>query len=57
MISLPRVDLANIVGTARESLGRLLKDFKEEQLIEIQDKLIELTNEDKLRHIASSEYY
>ena len=33
-ILLPREDLANIIGTARESLGRLLKELKEEQLIE-----------------------
>ena len=30
-ILLPREDLANMIGTARESLGRLLKEFKEEK--------------------------
>lgn len=55
-ILLPREDLANIIGTARESLGRLLKDFKEEQLIEIDSKIIRLCDPPKLLRIASSEY-
>jgi len=36
-IELPRDDLANIVGTARESLGRLLKEFKKDKLISIEN--------------------
>ena len=55
-ILLPREDLANIIGTARESLGRLLKELKEEQLIEIDSKIIRLSNPPKLLKIASSEY-
>ena len=55
-ILLPREDLANIIGTARESLGRLLKEFKEEQLIEIDSKIIRLCDPPKLLKIASSEY-
>ena len=55
-VLLPREDLANIIGTARESLGRLLKEFKEEQLIEIDSKIIRLSNPPKLLKIASSEY-
>ncbi len=56
-ITLPREDLANIIGTARESLGRLLKDFKEEGLIKIEAKAIELLEVEKLKKIASSENY
>jgi len=55
-IQLPREDLANLIGTARESLGRLLKDFKEEKLIQIEGRFIKCTNTDKLLRIASSEY-
>ena len=57
LISIPREDLANLIGTARESLGRLLKDFKEEGLIKIEAKSIELLESNKLEKIASSEYY
>lgn len=55
-IILPREDLANIVGTARESLGRLLKEFREEKLIDIDKKIIRLNDLSKLQRIASSEY-
>lgn len=55
-IFLPREDLANIIGTARESLGRLLKEFKEDQLVEVDNKIIRLKQPDKLQKIASSEY-
>lgn len=41
-INLPREDLANIIGTVRESLGRILKEFKEEKLICINNKSIEI---------------
>lgn len=56
-ISLPREDLANLIGTARESLGRLLKDFKEENLIEINGRSITCLETSKLLSIASSEYH
>lgn len=54
-IVLPREDLANIIGTARESLGRLLKEFKEEDLIKISGRSIELVDCDELRSIAFPE--
>ncbi|MFT4737073.1 MAG: CRP-like cAMP-binding protein [Cyclobacteriaceae bacterium] len=53
-ILLSRKDLANIVGMARESLGRLLKDFREEKLILINQKSIELVNYAKLQKVADS---
>lgn len=55
-IRLPREDLSNLIGTARESLGRLLKDFKEDNLITIEGRFIRCTNTSKLLKIASSEY-
>ena len=55
-ILLPREDLANIIGTARESLGRLLKEFKEEELIEVDNKILRITNHEKLLKLASSNY-
>lgn len=53
-INLSREDLANIIGTARESLGRLLKDFKEEKLIKINKRTIEIINFEKMKKLAKS---
>lgn len=52
-MSFSREDLANIVGTATESLIRTLSDFKDEKLIEIKDGKIVLVNEVKLREIRN----
>lgn len=51
-INLPREDLANIIGTARESLGRLLKEFKEENLISVNKRTIEIINPEKMRKLV-----
>lgn len=47
-IHISREDLANIAGTATESLIRTLSDFKAEKLVEIKDGNIIITNEKKL---------
>ncbi len=47
-IHISREDLANIAGTATESLIRTLSDFKSEKLIEIKDGYIIICNEKKL---------
>lgn len=47
-INISREDLANIAGTATESLIRTLGDFKSEKLIEIKDGCIVILNEKKL---------
>lgn len=47
-ISISREDLANIAGTATESLIRTLSDFKNEKLIEIKDGKITILDEKKL---------
>lgn len=52
-MSFSREDLANIVGTATESLIRTLSDFKDEKLIEIRDGKIILINEMKLRELRN----
>jgi CRP/FNR family transcriptional regulator len=51
-INLSREDLANYVGTATETLIRLLKDFKEDGLIETQTRKVIILNLDKLHQIA-----
>lgn len=47
-IHISREDLANIAGTATESLIRTLSDFKSEHLIEIKEGNIIITNQKKL---------
>lgn len=51
-INLTREDMANFVGTATETLIRLLKDFKEEGMIEIHTRKLEIINKDKLMDLA-----
>ena len=53
VLNLPREDLANIVGSATETIIRLLSDFREEKLIEIQGRKIILKDVKKLKKIAS----
>jgi CRP/FNR family cyclic AMP-dependent transcriptional regulator len=50
-IHISREDLANIAGTATESLIRTLSDFKAERLIDIKDGSIYLLNEKKLENL------
>lgn len=52
-MSISREDLANIVGTATESLIRTLSDFKEEKLVEIRGSNITITNVDKIRKLKA----
>lgn len=52
-ISLTREELANIVGTATESVIRLLGEFKDERLIELSGRHIKLLDEKKLKKIAN----
>ncbi|OQX78101.1 MAG: hypothetical protein B6D61_06180 [Bacteroidetes bacterium 4484_249] len=51
-IILPREDLANIVGTATETVIRLLSDFKNEKLISIEGRKIILKDIAGLHKIA-----
>ena len=51
LIDLTRGDLANIVGTATESLIRTLGDLKNENLIDIMDGKIVIRDEAKLAQI------
>lgn len=52
-ISISREDLANIVGTATESLIRTLSDFKEEKLVEIKGSNITIINLEKLKKLKA----
>jgi DNA-binding response OmpR family regulator len=51
-ISISREDLAKIVGTASESVIRVLSDFKEEGLIEIESGKIKVLQRPKLEKVV-----
>ena len=52
-INLPREDLANIIGTTRESLGRILKDFKDDQLIKVTGRSIQILDSEQLSAVCN----
>lgn len=52
-MAISREDLANIVGTATESLIRTLSDFKAEKLVEIKGSSITLLAVEKLRSLKA----
>lgn len=54
-ITLPREDIANLVGTATETTIRIISEFKDGKLIETQGKKIRIINEAKLKKIANVE--
>lgn len=51
-INLTREDLANFVGTATETLIRLLKELKDEAVIDIQGRKLKVMNKPQLFKIA-----
>jgi CRP/FNR family transcriptional regulator len=51
-ITLPREDIANIVGTATETVIRLLSEFKSDKLIELEGKKIRILNKSSLEKIS-----
>ncbi len=55
-ISLTREELANIVGTATESVIRLLSEFKQDRLIELHGRRIKILDETKLIKIGNMHY-
>ncbi len=54
-ISLTREELASLVGTATESVIRLLSEFKADKYIDINGRKIRILNEERLRKISN--YY
>lgn len=53
LITLTREELANIVGTATESIIRLLSEFKNDGLIELQGRKIKLIDINALKKMAN----
>ena len=54
-IALSREDLANIIGTATETVIRLLSDFKTQKLISLQGKKIKVLNPQGL--VREADFY
>jgi len=52
-IDISRENLANIAGTAKESVIRTLSDFKDEKLIDIRNGDIVILNEKKLQNLMN----
>ncbi|MDQ8140476.1 helix-turn-helix domain-containing protein [Chryseobacterium sp. CFS15] len=52
-ITLSRTDLANMVGTANETLARILHDFKVDHLIVMEARKILLIDLERLTRIAT----
>jgi len=52
-ISLTREELANIVGTATESVIRLLSEFKSDRLVELNGRKIRIMNRKGLKKISN----
>lgn len=52
-ISLTREELANIVGTATESVIRLLSEFKSDKLVELNGRKIRILNKKGLEKISN----
>jgi CRP/FNR family transcriptional regulator, polysaccharide utilization system transcription regulator len=52
-ISLTREELANIVGTATESVIRLLSEFKSDMLVELNGRRIKILNKKGLEKISN----
>lgn len=51
-LNITREDLSNFVGTATETVIRLLSDYKNDGLIEVKGRKIKLLNIEKLKTIA-----
>jgi CRP/FNR family transcriptional regulator len=49
---LTRQELAEFTGMTKESVSRILKEFKEEGLIEIEDRMVEILDFEKMNSIS-----
>jgi CRP-like cAMP-binding protein len=55
-IKLNRDEIASIVGTAHETIIRLISEFKDEGIMEQEGKVIYILNEEKLLEFANLDY-
>lgn len=52
-IRLSRDEIASLIGSSHETVIRLISEFKEEGIVEVEGKSIFVTNTDKLRQFAN----
>lgn len=52
-IRLSRDEMASIIGSAHETVIRLISEFKEEGIVQLEGKTIFVTNKEKLREFAN----
>lgn len=53
-LPLSRNDLAELTGMSTESVIRLMKEFKDDKLIEVSGKSIKILDMDRIRKIGST---
>lgn len=51
-LSLTREEIANLIGTATESAIRLISEFKQDHLIEVEGRNIKILDQDRLRKLG-----
>jgi CRP/FNR family transcriptional regulator len=52
-LNLTRMEIANIIGTAQETVTRLLSEFKKDKLISVKGRKIYITDPERLKLIAN----
>ena len=55
-IALTREEIANLIGTATESAIRLISEFKQDQLIEVEGRNIKIINHERLKKLGHVDY-
>lgn len=55
-LTLTREEIANLIGTATESAIRLISEFKNDGLIEVEGRNIKIINQDRLRKVGHVEF-
>lgn len=55
-LSLTREEIANLIGTATESAIRLISEFKQDNLIEVEGRNIKIINHDRLKKLGHVEF-
>lgn len=55
-LPLTREEIANLIGTATESTIRLISEFKQDGLIEVEGRNIKIINHDRLKKLGHVDY-
>lgn len=55
-LALTREEIANLIGTATESAIRLISEFKQDNLIEVEGRNIKIINHDRLKKLGHVDF-